>query len=98
MRAVDLSMYENKNSSRVPADAQTMNALLHYAHRLDTALNELQQAAGTQFGVSDASTPAVALNTPSRVGNGVETFTPTPARRSAAARPVAADSAVRSSM
>jgi diguanylate cyclase (GGDEF)-like protein len=28
MRAVDLRMYENKNSSRVPADAQTMNALL----------------------------------------------------------------------
>jgi hypothetical protein len=100
MRAVDLSMYENKNSSRVPADAQTMNALLHYAHRLDTAtaLNELQQAAGTQFGVSDASTPAVALNTPSRVRNGVETFTLTPARRRAAARPVAANSAVRSSM
>lgn len=36
MRAVDLRMYENKNSSRVPADAQTINALLRSIHERDT--------------------------------------------------------------
>src|SRR4029453_11552053 len=35
MRAVDLRMYENKNSSRVPADAQTINALLRSIHERD---------------------------------------------------------------
>jgi diguanylate cyclase (GGDEF)-like protein len=35
MRAVDLRMYENKNSSRVPADAQTINALLRAIHERD---------------------------------------------------------------
>jgi diguanylate cyclase (GGDEF)-like protein len=35
MRAVDLRMYENKNSSRVPADAQTINALLRTIHERD---------------------------------------------------------------
>jgi two-component system cell cycle response regulator len=35
MRAVDLRMYENKNSSRVPADAQTINALLRSVHERD---------------------------------------------------------------
>jgi diguanylate cyclase (GGDEF)-like protein len=35
MRAVDLRMYENKNSSRVPPDAQTMNALLRTIHERD---------------------------------------------------------------
>jgi diguanylate cyclase (GGDEF)-like protein len=32
MRAVDLRMYENKNSSRVPPDTQTINALLRTIH------------------------------------------------------------------
>jgi diguanylate cyclase (GGDEF)-like protein len=36
MRAVDLRMYENKNSSRVSADAQTINALLRSIHERDT--------------------------------------------------------------
>jgi response regulator RpfG family c-di-GMP phosphodiesterase len=35
MRAVDLRMYENKNSSRVSADAQTINALLRTIHERD---------------------------------------------------------------
>jgi diguanylate cyclase (GGDEF)-like protein len=35
MRAVDLRMYENKNSSRIPADAQTVNALLRSIHERD---------------------------------------------------------------
>src|SRR4051812_34582722 len=35
MRAVDLRMYENKNSSRVPPDAQTINALLRTIHERD---------------------------------------------------------------
>jgi diguanylate cyclase (GGDEF)-like protein len=35
MRAVDLRMYENKNSGRVPADAQTINALLRSLHERD---------------------------------------------------------------
>jgi HD-GYP domain-containing protein (c-di-GMP phosphodiesterase class II) len=35
MRAVDLRMYENKNSSRIPADAQTINALLRAIHERD---------------------------------------------------------------
>ena len=35
MRAVDLRMYENKNSSRVPPDAQTINALLRSLHERD---------------------------------------------------------------
>jgi diguanylate cyclase (GGDEF)-like protein len=35
MRAVDLRMYENKNSSRVPADMQTINALLRAIHERD---------------------------------------------------------------
>jgi diguanylate cyclase (GGDEF)-like protein len=35
MRAVDLRMYENKNSSRVPPDAQTINALLRSIHERD---------------------------------------------------------------
>ena len=35
MRTVDLRMYENKNSSRVPADAQTINALLRAIHERD---------------------------------------------------------------
>jgi diguanylate cyclase (GGDEF)-like protein len=35
MRAVDLRMYENKNSSRIPADAQTINALLRTIHERD---------------------------------------------------------------
>jgi two-component system cell cycle response regulator len=35
MRAVDLRMYENKNSSRVPPETQTMNALLRTIHERD---------------------------------------------------------------
>jgi diguanylate cyclase (GGDEF)-like protein len=35
MRAVDLRMYENKNSNRVPPDAQTINALLRSIHERD---------------------------------------------------------------
>jgi diguanylate cyclase (GGDEF)-like protein len=35
MRAVDLRMYENKNSSRIPPDAQTINALLRSIHERD---------------------------------------------------------------
>jgi diguanylate cyclase (GGDEF)-like protein len=35
MRAVDLRMYENKNSSRVPPAAQTINALLRAIHERD---------------------------------------------------------------
>ncbi len=35
MRAVDLRMYENKNSSRIPADMQTINALLRAIHERD---------------------------------------------------------------
>jgi diguanylate cyclase (GGDEF)-like protein len=35
MRLVDLRMYENKNSSRVPADMQTINALLRAIHERD---------------------------------------------------------------
>ena len=35
MRAVDLRMYENKNSSRIPADTQTINALLRAIHERD---------------------------------------------------------------
>ena len=35
MRAVDLRMYENKNNSRVAADAQTINALLRAIHERD---------------------------------------------------------------
>ena len=35
MRLVDLRMYENKNSSRVPADLQTVNALLRAVHERD---------------------------------------------------------------
>src|SRR3954447_1524453 len=35
MRAVDLRMYENKNSSRVPADMQTLNALLRAVYERD---------------------------------------------------------------
>ncbi|MEV6488892.1 HD domain-containing phosphohydrolase [Actinoplanes sp. NPDC051633] len=35
MRVVDLRMYENKNSSRVPADMQTVNALLRAIHERD---------------------------------------------------------------
>ena len=35
MRLVDLRMYENKNSSRVPADAQTTKALLRAIHERD---------------------------------------------------------------
>jgi diguanylate cyclase (GGDEF)-like protein len=35
MRAVDLRLYENKNSSRVSADAQTINALLRTIHERD---------------------------------------------------------------
>jgi len=35
MRAVDLRMYENKNSSRVPPDTQTINALLRTIHERD---------------------------------------------------------------
>jgi diguanylate cyclase (GGDEF)-like protein len=35
MRIVDLRMYENKNSSRVPADMQTVNALLRAIHERD---------------------------------------------------------------
>jgi diguanylate cyclase (GGDEF)-like protein len=35
MRAVDLRMYENKNSSRLPADAQTINVLLRSIHERD---------------------------------------------------------------
>jgi diguanylate cyclase (GGDEF)-like protein len=35
MRTVDLRMYENKNSSRVPADAQTTSALLRAIHERD---------------------------------------------------------------
>jgi diguanylate cyclase (GGDEF)-like protein len=35
MRAVDLRMYENKNTSRIPPDAQTINALLRAIHERD---------------------------------------------------------------
>jgi diguanylate cyclase (GGDEF)-like protein len=35
MRAVDLRMYENKNSSRVPPETQTINALLRTIHERD---------------------------------------------------------------
>jgi diguanylate cyclase (GGDEF)-like protein len=35
MRALDLRMYENKNSSRVSADMQTINALLRAVHERD---------------------------------------------------------------
>ena len=35
MRAVDLRMYENKTSSRIPPDAQTINALLRSIHERD---------------------------------------------------------------
>ena len=35
MRIVDLRMYENKNSSRVPADRQTTNALVRAMHERD---------------------------------------------------------------
>jgi diguanylate cyclase (GGDEF)-like protein len=35
MRAVDLRMYENKNTGRVAADAQTINALLRSIHERD---------------------------------------------------------------
>ena len=35
MRAVDLRMYENKTSSRVPADLQTTNVLVRAIHERD---------------------------------------------------------------
>ena len=35
MRAVDLRMYENKNSSRIPAERQTVNALVHAMQERD---------------------------------------------------------------
>jgi diguanylate cyclase (GGDEF)-like protein len=35
MRTVDLRMYENKNGGRVPADAQTTNALVRAIHERD---------------------------------------------------------------
>jgi diguanylate cyclase (GGDEF)-like protein len=35
MRTVDLRMYENKNSTRVPPETQTMNALLRTIHERD---------------------------------------------------------------
>jgi diguanylate cyclase (GGDEF)-like protein len=40
MRLVDLRMYEQKNSGRVPADAQTTSALLRALHESDPGLAE----------------------------------------------------------
>jgi diguanylate cyclase (GGDEF)-like protein len=61
MRAVDLRMYENKNSSRVSADAQTINALLRSIHERDTgwaqrliATADLAGAVCRQLGVPAA--------------------------------------------
>jgi diguanylate cyclase (GGDEF)-like protein len=40
MRAVDLRMYEQKNAGRVPADTQTINALVRAMHERDQGLVE----------------------------------------------------------
>jgi len=58
MRLVDLRMYENKNSSRVPADRQTTDALVRIIHEHDprwaerlTATSDLAGAVCRQLGV-----------------------------------------------
>jgi diguanylate cyclase (GGDEF)-like protein len=61
MRLVDLRMYENKSSSRVPADRQTTDALVRAIHEHDprwaerlTATSELAGAVCRQLGVPAA--------------------------------------------
>jgi diguanylate cyclase (GGDEF)-like protein len=61
MRTVDLRMYENKTSSRIPPDAQTTNALLRAAHERDqdwaqrlVSTADLTGAVCRQFGVPAA--------------------------------------------
>jgi diguanylate cyclase (GGDEF)-like protein len=59
MRMVDLRMYENKNSGRVPADAQTTSALLRAMHERDpqwadrlTVTADLAERVCDLFGIS----------------------------------------------
>lgn len=66
MIAVDLRMYENKNSSRIPADMQTVNALLRAIHERDPGWAErlvstadLAGAVCRQLGVSAAETSRI---------------------------------------
>jgi diguanylate cyclase (GGDEF)-like protein len=61
MRAVDLRMYENKNSGRVPADTQTTNALVRAIHERDqdwaqrlAATADLARAVCQELGVPTA--------------------------------------------
>ena len=66
MRAVDLRMYENKNSSRIPADAQTINALLRAIYERDrdwaerlVSTADLAGAVCRQLGIPPAETARI---------------------------------------